>query len=163
MDITQKQLMDKMVSQTNESMQRNLSHHTKHTKNSKENREIQFACEWPIFCAISCLLSNTRMPQSRSQFWLLAETNSSEFYCFEAKLFSPSFPKGKRGTIELFPIICQSVPYLMYIVTQQPLGWFTPNQVYCDCLRLHMHNIRVTCPSGVVHWLKHRVLHLADT
>ena len=74
MDIahTQKQLMDKVISQTNESMKRNLSHQTMYAKKSKESWEIQNACdnmltclEWPIFYAISCLLSNIRMPQSR--------------------------------------------------------------------------------------------------
>ena len=63
--------MDKMISQTSHSIKKNLSYQTKHAKESKETWEIQNACdimltclEWPIFC----LLSNTRMPQSRSQF-----------------------------------------------------------------------------------------------
>ena len=55
-------------------MKRNLSYQTKHAKKSKEKWEIQNACdimltclEWPIFYAISCFLSNIRMPQSLSQ------------------------------------------------------------------------------------------------
>ena len=37
--------MDKMISQTSESMERNLSHHTMHAEKSKENWEIQNACD----------------------------------------------------------------------------------------------------------------------
>ena len=67
--------MDKMMNQISESMMRNLSHQTKHARKSKENWEVQNAwdimlicLEWPIFCAVSCSLSNTGMPQSQSQF-----------------------------------------------------------------------------------------------
>ena len=70
-----KQLMDKIMSQTCESMKRNLSHQTKHARKSKENWEIQNICdkmltclEWPIFCVISCPLNDIRMTQSWPQF-----------------------------------------------------------------------------------------------
>ena len=70
---------------------------------------------------------------------------------FEAKLLSPSFPNEKRGTLELFPIICQSALCILDSPTQQTLGRFTPNQVHWDQ------------GSEVVHWPKDRVSHLADT
>ena len=64
-----------MMNQTSESMMRNLSHQTKHARKSKEDWEIQNACdimliclECPILCAISSSLRNSGMPQSRSQF-----------------------------------------------------------------------------------------------
>ena len=41
----EKQLMDKMMSQTSESMKRNLCPQIKHAKKSKENWEIQNACD----------------------------------------------------------------------------------------------------------------------
>ena len=83
------------------------------------------------------------MTQSRSQFHFWAE--KSEFNSFEAKLLTPSLPKEKRGTVELFPIICQSAPYLVEKVT---LGWFTPNPVFNGIVLDCTHNIMVTCPSG---------------
>ena len=67
--------------------------------------------------------------------------------------------QSKKRENRVVPIICQSAPCLVDIVTQQPLGWFTPNQVNCDYLGMHMHNIMVTCPSLA----KCRVAHLADT
>ena len=39
-------------------------------------------------------------------------------------------------------------------VTQQPLGWFTPNQVHWNCLGLRMCNVMVIClfgPYGHTH------------
>ena len=51
MDISHtKLLMDKITSQTSESMKRNLSLQTKHTKKSKENYEIQNACGIMLTC-----------------------------------------------------------------------------------------------------------------
>ena len=98
-----KQLMDKMISQTSGPKKRNLSHHTKHAKKSKENWEIQNACgvmlaclEWPIFCAISCLLI-LECPRVSHSFSFRQKRIPWNFYCFEAKLLSPSFPKGKEG------------------------------------------------------------------
>ena len=66
MDIAhaKKQLMDEMMTQRSESMMRNPSHQTEHTKKSNEKWEIQIAwdsmlifLESPILCAISCSLS----------------------------------------------------------------------------------------------------------
>ena len=62
-----------------------------------------------------------------------------------------AFPRKKRGTLELFPIICQSALCILDTPTQQTLGQFTPNQVHWDQ------------GSEVVHWPKDRVSHLADT
>ena len=62
--------MDEMRSRTSQFMKRNLSYQIKLAKKFKETWETQNACnmltclEWPILV----LLSNTRMPQSRSQF-----------------------------------------------------------------------------------------------
>ena len=76
MDIVHtKKLMDKIISQTCESMTRNLSHQTEHATKSKANWEIQNTCdillsclEWPIFCVISCSLNNIGIIQSQPQF-----------------------------------------------------------------------------------------------
>ena len=52
MDIvhTKKQLVNKITSQTCDSMKRNLSHQTKHARESKENWEIQNACDIMLTC-----------------------------------------------------------------------------------------------------------------
>ena len=111
------------------------------------------------FPVLSAILEYPKVSHS---FSFLAEKNSKEFNCFEAKLLFCSFPKGKRGTMELFPI-SQPAPYIVDIPTQQTLGQFTPNQVYLYCLGLHIHDTMATCPSEVVHWPKDKVSHLADT
>ena len=41
-----------------------------------------------------------------------------------------------------------SGPNFMDAAIQQPLGWFTPNQVHWNHLGLQMCNIMVICPSG---------------
>ena len=64
-------------------------------------------------------------------------------------LLSPTLSKGKRGTMELSPFLIHSFvcsfvhpsirlsrQNFAVTVTQQPLGWFTPNQVLWNCLGL---------------------------
>ena len=133
MDImhTKKQLVDKITSQTCDSMKRNLSHQTKHARKSNKNWEIQNACDIMLTC-LELPISVSFPVQSIIFEWLrvghsfIFWAEKLESNSFEAKLLTPSLPKEKRGTTELFPIICQSAPYLVDKVT---LGWFTPNPV----------------------------------
>ena len=97
---------------------RNLFHHTKHDKKSKENWEVQNACsimltclEWPIFCAISCLLI-LECPRVSHSFSFWQKRIPWNFIVLKQNYCPRAFQREKEGLWSCFQS-CQSAPYLV--------------------------------------------------